>query len=341
MKNIKELKTKLDTLINDKDIVILVPHKGADCDAIASSLAMKLIMDCYQKESYVLIQEPLEKLDNSVRCIISELQDGIIVNMSQLERLLSNKKSLMITLDVNKSELIPISDYKNFDDILVIDHHDIGESTIDTENLFIDTLSSSASEIMYKLLDCYGLDERMFPNLQNYLLSGISLDTAKFTNKKTTFTTMKIVADLIKKGGDLNYVNDLFIDDYEKDMRYLDLIRYTTWKMYNISISMNNNDPKFIYEKEDLAKAADWMLKYKTTDASFALGLTETDEGIKNVYISGRSKGIIDIGETLSLFGGGGNVEKGAACVQSENVSEVKDRLEKVLVPGYLVKRNI
>ena len=339
IKNIKELKNKIIELVQKNNIIIISPHVSADVDTIASCIAMKIILDKLQAKSYILMNDSLAKMEHSVKNMLDDLPENIkMIDQMEMIDLIDNKKALLITLDVNKSELVPVPNYSDFNDILVIDHHDIGETTIKTDNLFIDTIASSACEIMYRLTESFGIDQRILPNLVNYLLSGISLDTAKFTNKRTTSTTMKIVSDLLKKGGDLNYVNDLFIDDYEKDMKYLDLVRYATWKMYNISISINNENPNFIYDKEDLAKAADWMLKYKTTDASFALGLIMDEFNEQSVYVSGRSKGIINIGEIMTQFGGGGNLTSGAAKIESQDVKEVKENLEKILRPGYFIK---
>ena len=339
MKIIKELKNRIDELISEDNIVVITSHKGCDVDAISSCIAMKMICEKMKVKAYILMMEPKLRIENSVKMILDELPESIkLIDLQEMRDLIEGKNSLLIAMDVNKEELIPVDDLELFKNILVIDHHDIGETTVKTDDLFIEVSSSSTCEIMYKLLDNYQIDLHLLPNLANYLLSGISLDTAKFTNNRTTSTTMKIVADLLKKGGDLNYANDLFIDDYEKDMKYLDLVRYATWKMYNISISINNENPDFIYDKEDLAKAADWMLKYKTTDASFALGLIMDELDKLSVYISGRSKGIINIGEIMTQFGGGGNTTSGAAKIESRDVKEVKENLEKILRPGYFIK---
>ena len=221
-----------------------------------------------------------------------------------------------------------------------IDHHDIGEDTIDCTEMYIDIEISSVSEIMCKLLDLFQLkyenpDEEnpYIFNIANYLLAGINLDTSKFT-KRVTSSTMKAVAKLMHRGADLNYVNDLFMDDYEQDCRFMDLVRATTWKMFNIAIAVKNDDPNFIYEKEDLARCADWLMRYKTSDAAFAIGKVEENA----VYISGRSKGIVDVGEIMSQLGGGGNATSGATRIESNDVKEIRLRLEDVIRPGYKLK---
>lgn len=328
--------------INENDLVIIAPHVGADCDALASALAMYLIVKKNEKEPVILIDDKTLTMENAVKIILSELPKNLLImDLSSVKEYVQDKKAMLVTVDTNKENLIPNIPRDMLSDIILIDHHETGEKTINTDFSYIDTSASSASEIMYKLLESFqinfsnkvnalGLDF----NIANYLLAGISLDTAKFTKKTTTPVTMRIVGDLMRRGGDLNYVNDLFLDDFEKDKLFLDLVRATTWKMFNIAISFNNEDPGFIYDKEDLAKAADWLMRYKTSDASFVLGLIDE----YTTYISGRSRGNVDVGEIMSQFGGGGTAVSGAAKIESNDVLAIKLKLDDVLRPGYKVK---
>lgn len=342
LKNIKELKQLLEDKIRENEIVIIAPHKGPDCDAIGGALAINLIVRSMGRTPYILLEDTV-KLEQAVKSIIDELPEGL-VNFITPEALSSvmpdDGKALLVTTDTNKKALVPINDYSVFKDIILIDHHETGVDTIECTDMYIDSEISSVSEIMFKLLDLFQIkyenldtENPYIFNIANYLLAGISLDTSKFT-KRVTSTTMKIVSKLMHKGANLNYVNDLFMDDYEKDCRFMDLVRTTTWKMFNIAIAVKNEDPNFIYEKEDLARCADWLMRYKTSDAAFAIGLVE-----ENVtYISGRSKGVVDVGEIMSQLGGGGNATSGAARIESNDVKEIKLRLEDVIRPGYKIK---
>lgn len=340
LKNVKELKQLLEDKINENEIVIIAPHKGPDCDAIGSALAINLIVRTMGKVPYILLEDTV-RLEQAVKTILDEIPEGMI-NIITPDMLTSivNDSTLLVTTDTNKKSLVPIDDYSRFSDIILIDHHNTNEDTIPCTDMYIDSEVSSVSEIMFKLLDLFQVkfeiphkDNPYIFNIANYLLAGISLDTSKFT-KRVTSTTMKIVSKLMHKGADLNYVNDLFMDDYEKDCIFMDLVRTTTWKMFNIAIAVNNEDPNFIYEKEDLARAADWLMHYKTSDAAFAIGLVEENA----VYISGRSKGVVDVGEIMSQLGGGGSAVSGATKIPSNDVKAIKLRLDDVIRPGYRIK---
>lgn len=340
LKNVKELKQLLEEKINENEIVIIAPHKGPDCDAIGGALAIDLIVKKMGKVPYILLEDTV-KVEHAVKCILDELPESVnIITPNMLNEVYKENSTLLVTADTNKKALVPIDDYSRFSDIILIDHHDIGDDTIDCTDMYIDVAISSVCEIMFKLLEEFKVkyetprvEEPYLYNIANYLLAGINLDTSKFT-KRVTSETMKAVSKLMRRGADLNYVNDLFMDDYEKDCLFMDLVRTTTWKLFNIAIAVNNEDPNFIYEKEDLARAADWLMRYKTSDAAFAIG--KVDENA--VYISGRSKGDVDVGEIMTQLGGGGNAMSGATRIESNDVKAIKLRLDEVIRPGYKLK---
>lgn len=346
IKTIKDLKTNLDSLLIKNDIVFICPHIGPDADAIASAIGLYMIATKMKKQAFIVINDERYSIERAVKTIIDELPDTVkIINLDKALKIMEGKKVLLTTVDTNKSNMVPFDNFKAFNDIVVIDHHDVDSLTIDTDYLFVDTKQSSASEIMFQLMNMYNIkmdyrldiDNVTDPvNISTYLLSGINLDTSKFL-KNTSPQTMTIVSKLMKKGADLNFVNNLFIDDFESDMRIQNLVSKTAWRLFNIGIAINNDDPDMVYTKEELAKAADWLLKYKATDASFAIGyLTPpTEEKLAVVGVSARSKGVVDVGEIMRQLNGGGNEFAGAAQINTNDLLEVKLKLERVIRPGY------
>lgn len=337
IKTIKELKALIDEEVKTCDSFVIVPHIGADCDALASALAVTLIAKKYGRD-YVIVMDD-ERIESVVNSIMSELPSEIkFINSSELNKYLKNKKALYFIVDTNKKELIPIKDIEKKENIIIVDHHDLGVTSIETENRYIGLGVSSASEIMYRLLedmrikfDSHVQGSELNFNIANYLLAGIFLDTSKFS--KNTFSgTMKVVGNLMVKGADLDYVNNLFMEDFESDQLVLNLVRNPYVKLFNIAIALNSEDPKFIYDKEALAKAADYLNKFKSIDAAFSIGLIDEN----TTYVSGRSKGDVNIGEIMSQLGGGGNVSAGAARIEKcDDVYQIKLKLDDVIRPGY------
>lgn len=349
IENIKELKDILENLIVISDVVLITPHNGPDFDAIGSAVALNMIARSFDKEVYIILNDDINSIERGTRLIIDELPDNIkFIKVQEIDEIIRDKKSLLITTDTNKKNLVSFDNFKDFDNILIVDHHDIGDETIDTEYKYIDTSSSSTCEILYQLLKLFNIriDYRTISddkkkdevvNIANYLLSGISLDTSKYT-KHVTSNTMKIVSKLLDKGADMNYVNGLYLDDFESDMRIQNLVSKTVWSSFNIGVSLNNDAPETIYTKEDLAKAADWIMKYKSTDAAFTLGFIEDAIEEYVVYISARSRGKVNVGEIMSQMGGGGNEYSAATRIVTDDIKQVKLRLDDVIRPGYKLK---
>ena len=338
-KSIKELKNKLEVYLRNSDIVLVCPHLDPDCDAISSAIGVSMIAKKNGKKAYIVMDDDVIKIENGVKTIINELPNSVrIISKSEAIKLSKKSKALLVAVDTNKTNLVPFDEFSDFNAIVVIDHHQTDDKSIDADYSYVDLEVSSTCEIVFYLLNLFNvrLDHRGsvstedVTNICNYLLSGIVLDTNKLT-KKVSPSTMETVASLMRKGADMSYVNNLFVDDFENDMKVQNLVSKTMWKMFNFGISYNLDDPNFIYNKEDLAKAADWLLKYKGTDASFVLGFIR--DGL--VYISARSKGQINVGEIMQQLGGGGNMVSAASSVPSEDILEVKSTLEEVIKPGY------
>lgn len=332
-----ELKTKIIDLVSRNDVVIIAPHNRPDCDAIASTLAMYMIVKKLGKTPYILINDNITSLDRGVQVIIDELPDSVkIIKKKNIEAVMDNN-SLLICMDNNKKELFGVDDYNLFNDILVIDHHFTGETTINTSNLFINISSSSTSEIMVDLYEVFGLSLKSYEytnqddisDIANYLLTGIYSDTDGYKNKRTHTTTFSALATLTAAGADLSYAHSLFIDDLRTDKLVNDMINLSDWRKFNVAIASNTVNPKMLYTKEVLSKIANKLIMYKDTCASFSIGLIDGDK----VGISARGTGIINVCDVMQNFGGGGDEFQAAAMVKSSEVPEVRCKLEKILYP--------
>ena len=343
IKTINDLKQRMEKLVQANDVVFIAPHVAPDIDAIGSAIATYMIVKQIGKDAYIVIDEEFGKLEMGVKTILSEVPESVsVIDLATAKELMKDKNTLLITTDTNKTNLVPFETFNEFNNILIIDHHKTDEHTIQTDDFYINELASSSCEILFLLATQFGLtldyrnievQEDDITNISNYLLGGIVLDTGKLT-KNFSSETLETAACLMRLGADINYVNSLFLDDWETDIRVSNLVSNTNWQMFNIGIAMNHDDPQMKYLKEDLAKAADALIKYKNTDAAFALGYIAA--GI--VYISARSKGVVDVGEIMHQLMGGGTQTSAAAKVANDDINEVKEQLEDIIRPGYKLK---
>ncbi len=328
MANIKNLKVNLENKILQSNNVIIVPHKDVDFDAIGSSIGLSLIANEYERKTQIVVNDPIYKIDSGVQTIINDASsDFSIVNKEKCLRNLTGD-DLFILTDVNKSYMVSLSEaMQDKDKVIIIDHHEKDKNTIPASYEYIDCNVSSACEIVSSLLNLFKI--KYSSKVANYLLAGIYLDTNKLT-KNVTANTMTIAGRLMSNGANMNYVTDLFSEDYLKDKIVLNLVEKAMFLTYSIATIVG--DEEVIYTKEQLAKAADYMLKYRV-DASFAMG----NVGDNTVSISARSKEKVDVGQIMKELGGGGNQYSGATKLKNCTLDEASKKLVKLIkAPCYI-----
>lgn len=328
--DVKNLKVNLEQKIIDGEKVYIFPHKNADFDAIASSLGVSLISDKLKKENHIIIGDPIYKLDHGVQSIIEEQkEEHSIIDCEQYEKERTDN-SLNILCDVNKPQLLYVKEFDK-DNLVIIDHHDKDNETFKASLAHIDSTASSASEIVTTLLSLYKI--KIPQNIANILLTGILLDTNRLT-KNVSSDTMRSVTRLLESGATMDKAGDYFTEDFNSDRKVQELVNETEFINYTIAIVQGNKDET--YTKEELAKAADYLLKYKV-DAAYAIGNT----GDNVISISARSKHTIDVGDVMRELKGGGNPYSGGAEITDSSIEEVGDKLKKLILPNHYLGKNI
>lgn len=304
---ITEFKDKITGLVTECNQVYLTTHMSPDYDAIASLGALGLICKKLKKAPYIIVdQKDYDSLPQDRAEMFDKLKEKfVIINKQDFE---NNKveNSLLIMVDVNKGFMTPMkNNYKDFSNIIVIDHHLEDENTIKTKNKLILKEVSSCSEIMYWLLKKYKI-KSSDPIYYTYLLTGIALDTDK-GNKNVYASTESCRGELKINGADDMVVSSYFSLDFEQDRKIQKLIDETIWKTFRYGIIVGNKEE---YTKEEIAKAADYLLKY-TCEA--AIVCARNKDGSYDV--SARSnKGDVDIAFLMHELNNGGGNFNSASC---------------------------
>jgi c-di-AMP phosphodiesterase-like protein len=333
MIDIKNLKVDIENKVLRSKRVVIVPHNveknNVDFDGIGSAIGLSLIPRKMDRESIIVSTDSLYGVDPGVRMIIEKNKKKYNIINSEKYGKIHDEDDLFILTDVNKTYLVNIDKYlTNPDNIIIIDHHNGDKDTVKSNSVYIDTNSSSASEVVVELLKEWNIE---IPKLvANYLYAGISLDTARLT-KNCTKNTMYSAAELLASGADINVVNEFFKEDFLSDRRISKLINKT--KIYNIMIGVIAAEEDEEYTRIELAKAADHVLKFGA-DASFAIGKLENG----SVAVSARATGKINVGSIMEVLGGGGHPYSAYAGIDNENVKNVEKRLTKQLKPFYYIE---
>lgn len=319
--NFKNIAMSLKSSILTSNKVFITSHNRLDIDAIASALALYNIVESLGKKAYIVCDDVETLMEPGVKKIISDV--CLFVNFCTSESIMIEENDLLITTDVNCMPRICLSDkLLDFSNIIVYDHHAKDQFTINTPNLFIDETISSSCEIITRILENMKIDLKE-KNLYSYLYAGMILDTRHFT-KPITSLTMHAAAYLLKKGADVNQANELLVQDFETDRRMQRLVGFANFKILKTVLAMDKDNPNSVYFKEDIAKAADYLLNFDA-ETSFVLGFTDYN----TVSISARSKGTLNVGEILKAYGGGGNLYSAGADIKTMDIKNIYEDLDR------------
>lgn len=347
---IKSVKDLLKAISSSSQKVFIVGHNNPDLDSLASAIGLQALCESMGKDAYIILDEPAETIEPIVKKVCDD--NAIKRNIITMEgfKLLFDEESTLIVTDTNKRENVAVAEYlDDFKNIIIIDHHNTGQTTIQNAAAFIPICKeqdsqtpkvkvSSASEIVAQLLLLSKFDYEA--DIYTYLYGGIYLDTNRFdknVGEKTHDVTHKICA----KGADSFAVKELFLADFDEDKVIYNLVyngtvlkayEFNMFNNYTIAFTMNREKPETIYRRESIAKAADRMLKYRV-DAAFAIGYIDE----RTIAVSARSKGRVDVGKVMDYIGGGGNTQNAAAQLDSLSPNVLEEVLSIAIDRGMSV----
>ena len=315
---------KIARLIKKSKNIFLMAHKNLDLDALGSQIGMDNILKKKKKNTFLIIDEKTH--EKGVEKVLRELEGCInIIKGEEVEKNLYPKtsKNLLIILDTNKEELVQNSKVLDFfSNKIIIDHHDLGVTTIEDALIIQDSSTSSTCEMIAKLLEYYDMD--IEPYYATLLLAGIVLDTNNFT-LNTTVDTFYAAYHLTRMGASAKKVQYLLKQDIEEYAERQQLL--TSLETINNKIAFTKGTTHMEYRKEDLAKVADTLLFFNNIEASFVIGRI----GKNTIGLSARSLGNYDIMNILEKLGGGGDSTSGAATFEDTTISKVEQNLKKLI----------
>jgi len=315
-----EIEKRIKKIIKKSDNVFIMGHKNLDLDAIGSCVGVTSICNHFKKDSFIIIDDEIHEL--GVQKILSEIRDTKNIIKSDEINKYFKKNSILIIVDVSKVNLLQNPKVLHyFNQIVVLDHHQITEQTINAINI-IDDRYSSAGEIVTSLIEIYGVK----PSKEDatIILSGIVLDTNNFTVKTSSNTYY--AAYLLSKFGANSKKIQYYLKENLNDYIIRNKVIMNT-EIINGKYAVAKTLKDIKYKREELAKMADTLLSFHGIDASFIIG-ERTDDGIG---VSARSEGNVDVGEITSELGGGGNMTSAACHLLDTTVDKVYNELKDIL----------
>ena len=323
MSIIKERK-KINKAIRNAKKVFIMAHKNLDLDALGSSIGMYIVLKKRKKNCYLIIDD--KNHEPGVEKVLRELEGCIeIIKSEDLTDYLHKKsqKNLLIVLDTNKTELVQSQEaLKKVEKKLVIDHHDLGKTSIKNAIIIDDNKVSSTCEMIASLIEYYDVEIDSY--YATILLSGIVLDTNNFTLNTTaeTFYMSYYLTSLGASAKKVQYLLKQDINEYTERQKLMSAIETIDGK-----VAFTKATPYTQYRREDLAKVADTLLFFNNIEASFVIGKI----GKETIGLSARSLGNYDISKILVKLGGGGDAFNGAAKFENTTISKVEQELKKLI----------
>lgn len=319
MVNFMKIEKEIKRIIKKSDNIFVSGHKNLDLDAIGACVGIKSIARHFKKECYIIIDDKEHSL--SINKVLDDLKDNTKIITSDEITDLFKKNSVLIIVDTNKTFMIQNDKILHyFNDIIVIDHHQESSQTINGINIIKEN-KSSACEMIVDLMNEYDvIPDALEATL---VLSGIILDTDNFI-KKTSSNTYYAAYLLTGVGADPKKVQYYLKEDI-KDYIIRNKILMNVEVQDNYAIATAKEKEK--YQKEDLAKVADTLLKFNDIKASFVIGNRKDDY----LGISARSEGLVDVGYILEKLGGGGDIYNAACDMKNITIEDAKKELIKAL----------
>ena len=325
------LADSLISLINASERVLIMGHAMMDMDAFGACLGMRAICTRLKKNSRVVVD--LKNTEAKTRAALTssfskDELEKLIVNSKDAEDMVTGN-TLLVVVDVHIPSMVMAP--KLVDKaakIVVIDHHRRAEEYIDSPVFnHIDPAASSTCELISEFIRFSSINPRIeLPSTYaTIMLSGIFLDSAYFKSRSTGIRTFEAATILKEYGADNSLADDFLKDGYEEHKEVSDITSNLETPYYGVVIATANQDR--LYDHATIAKAANMCLTYKGVHAAFVIGKISQRE----IRVSARSDGTINVSLLTEKLGGGGHFTSAAVSFSGNDVKIAKQKILMVL----------
>ncbi|MBF8982309.1 DHH family phosphoesterase [Lutibacter sp. B2] len=312
----------LRQLIDESRNVIIMGHKYPDMDSLGAAIGVYRAVKNRNKDAYIVFNQSNAGIKN----LYEEVKKTGAYRFVTSDEVLSvvTKETLVVVVDTHIPNLTQCPEVLHIaDKIVLIDHHRRGAEFIENAVLtYMQTYASSACELVTEILQYMEEKIKIEKIEAEALLAGITVDTKNFSFK-TGVRTFEAASWLRRAGADTTNVRQLFQDDLETFVARAEVVKNARDIGRNIALSICPSD----IENTPLvaAQAADELLNIRGIVASFVLGFRSE----KEIIVSGRSLGDINVQVILEKLGGGGHLTVAGAQLNDISMEETIKKLEQ------------
>ena len=309
----------LRDIMDGADEVYIMGHHNEDYDCFGAAMGTLCMARALGKKAYIVLSEMNEGIDRFEDVLRKdESYADVFVRAGDIASVAS-ASALLVVVDAHIPHILADpSLLERIPKVVVIDHHRRSEHFVKNPLLvYIETASSSASELVTELLMYFGENIRPTKFEATALYSGIVVDTKNF-NVNTGIRTFDAAAYLRRAGADPVLVRSLFQSDYETTVT---LARAKATAEFFPGGLIVGSIPEQIPNGQIIAsQAADGMLRVDGVRMSIYVFQMTAD----TVGISARASGDMNVQVIMEQFGGGGHANVAGAQVKNVPLREVR-----------------
>lgn len=322
----------IEELIKHSEKVFIMGHKNSDLDALGSSIGLYETASHLGIDAKIVIDEKNTMAKPLLEHYKNKYNAHAFITPAKAVTELTDD-SLVIVTDVMRPGFADAPELVvNAQRIVVIDHHRMSVDHIDDSLIFYhEPNASSASEMVTELLRYMPSKPLISKPAAEALLSGIYLDTKNFT-LKTGVRTFEAAAYLKDHGADTITVRKLFAATADENAIISKIVNSAEISGSYAFAVTDSREPSI---RLAAAKAADDLLNIEDVDASFVLFLA----GDREVSISARSYGRVNVQIIMEKIGGGGHHTMAAAQLKNITLGEARQMLDSAI--AEVSKRNL
>ena len=309
----------LRDIMEGADEVYIMGHHNEDYDCFGAAMGTLCMARALGKKAHIVLSDMNEGIDRFEDVLRKdESYADVFVRAGDIASVAS-AAALLVVVDAHIPHILADpSLLERIPKVVVIDHHRRSEHFVKNPLLvYIETASSSASELVTELLMYFGENIRPTKFEATALYSGIVVDTKNF-NVKTGIRTFDAAAYLRRAGADPVLVRSLFQSDYETTVA---LARAKATAEFFPGGLIVGSIPEQIQNGQIIAsQAADGMLRVDGVRMSIYVFQMTAD----TVGISARASGDMNVQVIMEQFGGGGHANVAGAQVKNVPLREVR-----------------
>ena len=285
-------------LIEKYNTIIIHRHTNPDGDAMGSQIGLKhLITENYPQKTVYAVGDHAKRYSFMTDSEMDEVADDVY------------NGALAIVLDSATAELVADKRFTTAKETLRFDHHIFVAQFCNEE--VIDTTFESCAGLVAHFAEHCGW--KFSPLAAKSLFTGMVTDSGRFRYDSTTATTLRIAANLLDAGVDLNDVyGPLYADDFE-------MIKLRA--QFVLQVQFTEHNVAYIYT--DKARVEELNVDTFTISRGM-VGVMSDIRGVDNwVNFTETEKGVLcelrskkyNINPIAVKYGGGGHAKASGATV--------------------------